>query len=81
MPFPVAGGLSSVFRVIRSLHNLPDHIVHLDGLAGAGAPPPDAVVGIQNRLLELSELVGQPFGNQPPFEDVLRRRFKAYLPG
>ena len=81
MPFPVGRRLSSSFRVIRSLHDLPDHIVHLDGLAGASAAPPGAVASGQNRLLEFAEPFSQPVGDQPPFEDVLGRGFKTFLAG
>ena len=44
MPFPVGRKLPSVFRVIRSLHNLPDHIVYLDGLVSARAALSGSVI-------------------------------------
>jgi hypothetical protein len=58
MPFPVARELPCIFHVIHSLHDLTDHIVHLNGLVSAG--PLGAVFHIQNRLLEFPELVGRP---------------------
>ena len=71
MPLPVGRVLTSVLRVIRSLHNLPDHIVHLDRLTGRGAAPPSAVFHLQNRLLKFAELAVQPIGDQPPLGNVL----------
>lgn len=61
--------------------DLPNHIIHFNSLTSTGLTPISVLFISQNRLLEFPEFVGQPVGNQSPFENVLGRRFKAFLSG
>src|ERR1019366_8533944 len=58
-----------------------DHIVDVDGLAGAGAAPPGAEVVLEHRLAPLAEAARHIGCYDPPFEDFLRLRLEAVLLG